>query len=246
MTQLNFAAVERSLIAAYGIKDAFLLTPMQHGKRMLIKIPGDVVKYWKERYPEHEHWLHDDGSLYFEIKSYIYGLHETPHEFNQLLDKTLIDIGLTRSPADLCAYVRKEPEGFMRISVQVDDILFTCPHIKHSSWFEEQLEKHFPLVKQYDTVSYLGMVIDRTSSGDGTVNQSGYLMTLLQKYGCNKLKKFPAKPAIVETFTVVDADAEAYDQKKYLSNIMSLMFLARFAKLVILFLVSLLATRCKR
>ena len=51
MTQLNLAAVEHSLIAAYDIKGGFLLIPMQHGKRMFIKISGDVVKYWIERYP---------------------------------------------------------------------------------------------------------------------------------------------------------------------------------------------------
>jgi len=45
MTHLNLAAVEHSLIAAYDLKGAFLLTPMQEGKRMFIKISGDVVKY---------------------------------------------------------------------------------------------------------------------------------------------------------------------------------------------------------
>ena len=55
MTQLNLAAVERGLIAAYDIKGAFLLTPMQKGKRMFIKISGDVVQYWVERYPERKH-----------------------------------------------------------------------------------------------------------------------------------------------------------------------------------------------
>ena len=245
MTQLNLAAVERSMIAAYDIKGAFLLTPMQQGKRMFIKISGDVVKYWIERYTKRKHWLHDDGCLYFEINRYIYGLHEAPHEFNQLLDKTLIDIGFSRNQADPCAYVKQESEGFIRLSVHVDDILFTCPHNKHRSWFEKQLEKHFPLVKQYDTVSYLGMVIDRTSLGDVTVNQSGYLSTLLQKYGCENLKKTPSTPAIVETFTDFDVDAEVCDQKKYLSLIMSLMFLARFTRPDVLFLVSFLATRCK-
>ena len=55
MTQLNLAAVERGLITAYDIKGAFLLTPMQKGKRMFIKISGDVVQYWVERYPERKH-----------------------------------------------------------------------------------------------------------------------------------------------------------------------------------------------
>jgi len=245
MTQLNLAAVERNLIAAYDIKGAFLLTPMQHGKRMFIKISGDVVEHWVARYPERKKWLHDDGCLYFEIKRYVYGLHEAPHEFNQLLDKTLLDIGFRRNQADPCAYSKPVDEGFIRLSVHVDDILLTCPHNKHRSWFEDKLEQHFPLVKQYDTVSYLGMVIGRTDGGDVTVNQSGYLSTLLQKYGCDDLKKAPGTPAIVETFTDLNGDTETYNSTKYLSLIMSLMFIARFTRPDVLFLVSFLATRCK-
>ena len=121
----------------------------------------------------------------------------------------------------------------------------TCPLQKYRIWFEEQLETHFPLVKQYDCVSYLGMVINRTDTGDVTVNQSGYLSTLLQKYGCDHLKKAPETPAMVETFTEVDEKAENFNPSKYLSLIMSLMFIARFTRPDVLFVVSFLATRCK-
>ena len=116
----------------------------------------------------------------------------------------------------------------------------TCPHQKYRYLFEKSLESHFPLVTQYDTVSYLGMVIDRSSNGDVTVNQSGYLSTLFQKYGCDNLNKTSSTPAVVDTFPAVDTDtdAEACDQKKYLSLIVSLMFLARFTRRDALFLVS--------
>jgi len=245
MTQLNLAAVERGLISAYDIKGAFLLTPMRTGKRMFIKISGEVLKYWLERYPQRRKWLHSDGSLYFEIQRYVYGLHEAPHEFNHLLDKTLKELGFLCNPADPCAYVKKVTDGHIRLSVHVDDILMTCPHPKHRNWFEKSLEAYFPLVKQYDTVSYLGMVISRNKAGDVTVNQSGYLQSLFQKYGCNNLKKAPTTPAAVDTFTEVVADEERCDQKKFLSLIMSLMYTARFTRPDILMLVSFLATRCK-
>ena len=79
----------------------------------------------------------------------------------------------------------------------------TCPHQKYRYLFEKSLESHFPLVTQYDTVSYLGMVIDRSSNGDVTVNQSGYLSTLFQKYGYHNLKKTSSTPAVVDTFAAV-------------------------------------------
>ena len=67
------------------------------------------------------------------------------------------------------------------------------------------------------------MVIDRTSNGDVTVNQSGYLSTLLQKYGCHNLKKTPSTPAVVETFIAVEEDVEACDQK-HVFDVFSLIF----------------------
>ena len=164
----------------------------------------------------------------YEIKRYLCGLHKAPHEFNQLLDKKLIDIGFTRNQADLCAYAKKVAEGCIRLSVHVDDM--TCPQQKYRILFEEQLETHFPLVKQYDCVSYLGIVINLTGIGDVTVNQSGYLSTLLQKYGCDTFKKAPETPAIVETSTGVDENAEDFNSTKYISLIMSLMFIARFTR----------------
>ena len=188
---------------------------------------------------------HNDGCLYFEIQRYVYGLHEAPHEFNHLLDNTLRELGFVRNQADPCAYLKVLSEGCIRLSVHVNDSLMTCPRPKYRDWFEKSLENHFPLVKQYDTVSYLGMVIDRSSNGDVTVNPSGYLTSLLQKYGCHNFKKTPSTPAVVETFTAVDEDAEACDQKKYISLIMSLIILARFTRPDVLFLVSFLATKCK-
>ena len=227
------------------MKGAFLLTPMRDGKRMFIKVAGDVVKYWLERYPERRKWLHIDGSLYFEIKRYVYGLHEAPHEFNHLLDKTLKSLGFHCNQADPCAYAKQVDEGWIRLSVHVDDILMTCPCTKYRDWFEKKLEDHFPLVKQYDEVSYLGMVISRNSRGDVMVHQSGYLQSLFTKHRCDKLKKVPITPAAVDTFTEYDAQEARCDQKQYLSLIMSLMYAARFTRPDVLMPVSYLATRCQ-
>ena len=62
--------------------------------------------------------------MYFEIKRYVHGLHEAPHEFN----KTLVDIGFKRNQADPRAYMKQEDEGYIRLLVHDVDILMTCPH----------------------------------------------------------------------------------------------------------------------
>ena len=99
-------------------------------------------------------------------------------------------------------------------------------------------------MKQHDEVSYLGMVVRRTSTGDVFVHQQGYLESILQKYGNSNWTKKSWTPA-TEELTESDDNAERCNQKKYLSLVMSLMFLARFTRPDILMPVSFLATRCK-
>ena len=245
LTQLNLAAVEKSEVAAYDIKGAFLLTPMREGNRMFIKISGDVLKYWLERHPDRRQMVDNDGCLYFEILRYIYSLHEAPHEFNNMLNKKLLELGFKRSAADLCMYVKKVQGGYVRASVHVDDILLTYPdNGGHSSWFESKMEEIFPLVKHYNNLSYLGMQIKRLPNGDITVDQRGYLESILQKYQCDKVSKAPSTPANDHLFDSSGA-AEPCEPKKYLSLIMSLMYLARYTRPDILMPITYLATKCK-
>ena len=160
MTQLNLAAVRKgTLIAAYDIKSAFLLMPMEEGVRMFIRISPDIVEHWLRRYPQRFKWVHSDGCLYFELKRYVYGLHEAPNQFNRYLDTVLREYGFKPTTADPCQYTKETRDGLIILSDHVDDMLLTCPSVKWRTWFESCVEKHFTLVKQYDNISYLGMQI---------------------------------------------------------------------------------------
>jgi hypothetical protein len=90
LTQLNIAAVKRGiLISAYDIKSAFLMTPIPEGTRMYIRITPDIAKRWIERYSKRVKMIHTDGCIYFELKRFVYGLHEASNQFHSLLDKIL-------------------------------------------------------------------------------------------------------------------------------------------------------------
>jgi hypothetical protein len=246
MTQLNIAAVRKgTVVAAYDIKGAFLLTPMREGTRMFIRVGPDVAEHWIRRCPHRLKWLHDDGCLYFELKRYVYGLHEAPSQFNSHLDKILKENGFAPTRADPCMYTKSTRDGIIILSTHVDDMLLTCPHVKWRTWFERECEKYFTLVKQYDNISYLGIQINQNrSSGHITLNQHGYLTSVLKKYGFDKLQKFPTLPA-VESVVNSQSHAKPADKKKFLSLVMSLMYLARFTRPDIHFAVSYLATKCK-
>jgi hypothetical protein len=244
MTQLNLAAVRKGTdISAFDIKGAFLLTPMQPNIRMFIRVNPDVTTYWLARYPNRTRWLAKDGCLYFELKRYVYGLHEASHEFNGFLDKKLKEIGFQPTKADNCLYVRKTDDGDMILSAHVDDMLLTSPNIKWRKWFEKQMEKYFTLVKQYGNVSYLGISIKQDPrTGNIDLNQHGFITSLIKKYKFDKLAKYPTLPGNDSLCSEPDQPGPA-NSKEYLSLVMSLMYLARFTRPDIHFAVSYLATK---
>jgi hypothetical protein len=62
--------------------------------------------------------------------------------------------------------------------------------------FEKEMSKSFNLVKQYDTISYLGMMISKNpTTGSISLSQEGMLKSLLLKHGVHDLKKPPSTPA---------------------------------------------------
>ena len=248
MTQINVAAVTKQFISAYDIKGAFLLTPMRNNNRIFIRLPSDIVVHWIKLYPEHTKYVNAQGQMYMELDKYLYGLPEAPHEFNNLLDQRLQSIGFIPSKADPCLYVKQVPQGRLIASTHVDDILLTTPTLEDRQWFEKEMKKHFELICQYDNISYLGMTVSRNpTTGDIQVSQEGFIKDLLKKYGCENISKPPKTPA-TDKLTIEEVKDESVlcSQKKFLSLIMSLMYLARFTRPDILMSTTFLATRSSK
>ena len=89
-------------------------------------------------------------------------------------------------------------------------------------------------------LSYLGMTIQKIIEGV-IVHQSGYIEQMVEKFGTDPSSKV-SSPMGSDFMTVCSED-EAVNKTKYLSLIMSLMFLARFARIDILMPVPFLATK---
>lgn len=240
MTQLNLAAVRKeTVISAYDIKGAFLLTKMDD-RRMFIRVGPDIVRYWVERIPERRQLIHEDGCLYFELNRYVYGLHEAPRKFNGMLDQKLRKMGLNPTKADPCLYTKGKD---IILSVHVDDMLLTASSLKTRDWFENEIRKSFEIVAQHDNVSYLGMTVTREADGSVRVDQRGFLEALLRKLNYSGDKhRAPNTPSTLD-LTRTDPQSPRANKTEYLSLVMSLMYLARFTRPDILFSLSYLATR---
>lgn len=243
MTQIQEAATNSDIwMCSYDIRHAFLMTPIKPPNRYFIRVPPDVVKYWVSFYPERKAFIHADGHLYFELNVYLYGLQESPHYFNAMLDDDLKRMGFVPTTGDRCFYVKFTKDGWIKISTHVDDQFVTGYNRKLKLWFERELKKKYEFTIQDEApgISHLGMMVKRTNQGI-TITQQGYTRNLLTKFRVSKSTKYPATPA--NDTLMREVDSPEISRNQYLSLVMSLLFLARFTRPDILFATTYLATK---
>jgi hypothetical protein len=114
------------------------------------------------------------------------------------------------------------------------------PSKKSRQVFETIIEEQFEITKQLNNLSYLGMTIEKNSSGI-TVHQMGYIDSLISKFGADSNSNVTCPTG--SDFLSQDEEDEEVNKTKYLGLIMSLMFLARFTRADILMPVTFLATK---
>lgn len=247
MLILKIAAWQRMVLGAYDVKGAFLKTKMKEDVLIFIRVGKDLVTRWLEVNPERSKFVDKDGTLYFRLVSYVYGLQEASLQFNTLLNDILVNkMNFRMSKGDDCVFTKDVPDGKMILSVHVDDILLAAPSKEARSIFELELQQHFEIVIQHDAISYLGMNVEKdAATGDVVVHQQGFLSNLVARHGFDNLKRHPKVPVQDTTRSEEEHgdDEEPADKRDYLSLTMALMYAARLTRPDILFAVAYLATK---
>lgn len=243
-TQLQITCSKQQLLSAYDVKGAFLLASVDRGKHIYVKIPPDVVEHWIRLFPQDIEHVDRSGWLILKLEKYMYGLQESPHQFNALLDQALVELDFKKCRADPCLYTKVTSDGLMIVSAHVDDLLVTSPSRAQQAKFERDLSRRFEIVSQHKDISYLGMSIQyNMEHGTIMVSQPGFVEDILKKNGQHKLTKFAPTPATADLFKIDDMSPPC-DRTKYLSLLMSIMYAARFTRPDVLTAATVLATRC--
>jgi hypothetical protein len=119
MTQINLPCTKKDLIAAYDIKGAFLLTPIEDGVELYLRIGPELTEFWCIRYPERTVYLHNDGCLYFKLESdegfirHYKGLSGIKRVYDQLL-KELKPKDFYLVISDQQKWISRDPKYFER------------------------------------------------------------------------------------------------------------------------------------
>jgi hypothetical protein len=230
----------RYVLSSYDVKGAFLNSPIPESIFIYVEADQSLSDLFIERYPQLSNHLNPNGNLIFRLKRYLYGLQESPLAWNKTLHQCIINMKFKQSIADRCAYTSLTRHGIAYLTVHVDDMLLASPSKDYRSWFETELSKQFQIVIQQDDITYLAMSVSKNNEGT-SVHQIGYIESLGIKFGVDSeiIVSSPTSPDFME----YDEQDTNFDKTKFLSLVMSLMFLARFTRSDILMPVTFLATK---
>jgi hypothetical protein len=123
------------------------------------------------------------------LKRCLYGLKQSPREFNILLRAWRVDHEWQQCVSDPCIYTFRTGHVFVMIALYVDDIPAACNDATWLASFKAQLGARFKINDMGDLSQLLGMHITRDHSARTiSLDQSKYLRDILAKYGMTDSK----------------------------------------------------------
>ena len=131
---------------------------------------------WMEQPPGYKEG--SDDELCYLTKT-IYGLKQSPREWNAVIHEYLINRGFKQSQADPCIYISQSPLLF--VGVYVDDIA-TAGKEEDTVNFRNDLRKEFSITQGGPLEWYLGISIQKLLDGRITLDQTLYLRQKLEEF----------------------------------------------------------------
>ena len=113
------------------------------------------------------------------LKKTLYGLKQSPREWNQVIHEYLISLNFKQSKADPCVYINTSP--FIIVGVYVDDIATVGKELDVTK-FRNQIRKEFGITQGGILDWYLGISIQKLSDGRITLDQTMYLKQKLEEF----------------------------------------------------------------
>jgi hypothetical protein len=117
------------------------------------------------------------------LKKTLYGLKQSPREWNRCLDDYLCENGYVPLDADPCVYVKKKNKQVnLIVGVFVDDIVIAGKDASEVSLFKDTMKTRFKMTDLGKLSWYLGTRILRHENGDYSMDQSRYIENKLKQY----------------------------------------------------------------
>ena len=222
---------------------AYLNSAVPQGKDIYIRLPNDVTKFMIETGKVSSNFI-SNGKLYIKLKKYLYGLRESGYEWYKLLSSTLIEMGFVKCIGDEGLFVKRREPEFVILGLHVDDLLVVSNSKNLRARFIQDLESIFGnITYNPNTTSYLGLRISHVDDGI-FIDQTAFIKELLLNEGISGVRRSPSTQTLFDIDTNKDQEfCNEEEKKKFLSVVMSLMFIGQLSRPDVLKEAAFLATR---
>lgn len=118
------------------------------------------------------------------LKKSLYGLKQSPRQWNKRFDEFMVQHGYKRSSSYACVYTREGSDGsLIYLLLYVDDMLLAAKNVKDAKKLKEQLESSFEMKDLGPARRILGMDIYRDiSKGILRLAQTEYIRKVVSNF----------------------------------------------------------------
>lgn len=121
---------------------------------------------WMEQPPGYSDGI---ATNYCHLKRTLYGLKQSPREWNEVVNKFMLNQRFTKAIADPCIYTRIEEKRITIVGVYVDDIIATGDCV---DTFRKLLHNEFNMEDGDELNWYLGIRVQWKENGNITLDQN--------------------------------------------------------------------------
>ncbi len=197
---LNVACFRDYNIKIMDVGCAFLNTPLS--TEIYVKFTPEIVKILIDIDEKYKKFVNDKGCIYVKLKKSLYGLTQSPRLWFDHFSKCLQDFGYKALINDGCIFKKNDN----LISLHVDDIFAIGPNISELNDLENYLKSKFNNISvnsDAESLEYLGLHLVRDRKNKTiSIDQFGYLKSLLVKYDVKSTAVTPITPALFRQFVV--------------------------------------------
>jgi hypothetical protein len=185
---LSIAGIKKYIVTHIDVKSAFL-----NGKL-------DEVIYMKQP-PGFE-----NGNFVLKLNKSLYGLKQAAHIWNNELNKVLTELGFVSCMDDPCLYKYEKNSNICYILVHVDDMMIVANDSKINKFVTNKIATKFEITKLGNIRHYLGLNVERDSSGNFMISQFHYIDKILMESKMENAKpsKYPLSPNYYKEWAIDD------------------------------------------
>nr|GEU37839.1 putative ribonuclease H-like domain-containing protein [Tanacetum cinerariifolium] len=171
------------LFLAYASFKDFVVYPMDVKSAFLYgKIEEEVYVFQPLRFKDP-----DFPDKVYKVKKALYGFHQAPKAWYEILSTYLLDNVFHREKIDKTLFIRRHKDDILLVQVYVDDIIFALTKKELCNTFEKMMHEKFQISSIGELTFFLGLQLKQKQDGI-FINQDKHVAEIINKYGFSEVK----------------------------------------------------------